>query len=325
MPGQSTGRDLHIDMPLSQVAMRYRPEGMIADQIAPTVNVPKQSDSYYVWNIADVFRVVDDYRAPGREARTMTRSMSSATFFCKNHALKYPLPYEDIANADAKEVFASRGAIAESILDQLYLNWEYRVAQQCTSGSNCGSYSAVASGWNDGTEGNSDPTADIDTAIYNVQGVTGIRPNSIIFGTNAWKTYHRHAGVVKAIYGNTGDTGGGRARVPGVEGVKALHNLERVLIGGAYYNTGDENQSASLSALWDDSVLVYYAPMTPRKDKASFMYTFDWAKVKGFNRQAQVFDVPRNGAEEIQVGYYQDEKITGSGLSFLLTGVNSSQ
>jgi hypothetical protein len=55
------------------------------------------------------------------------------------------------------------------------------------------------------------------------------------------------------------------------------------------------------------------------------MYSFDWNKVKGFNRQAQVFDRPRNGAEEVQIGYYQDEKITGKDLSFLITGVNSSQ
>lgn len=322
MAGQATGRDLHIDRPLSNIMMRYRPSGFIADQIAPTVTVNKQSDSYYVWDIADVFRVIDDYRAPGREALTMTRTMSSATFFCKNHALKFPLVYEDLVNADAKELFLSRQAIGEQIKDQLMLNMEYRVAMQCTSGSNVGSYTTVASAWNDPTVGNSDPISDIDTAIENVKGVTGIRPNSVIFGHNAWLTFRRHDQIIKAIFGNSAV---GSARVPQEGGVKALFDIERVLIGGAMYNSNPENQSASLSELWDDQVLVYYAPLTPRKDIASFMYSFNWDKVKGFNMQAQIFDSPKKGAEEVQLGYYQDEKITGNTLAFLITGCNSSQ
>lgn len=320
MPGQSTGRDLHIDRPLSQVAMRYRPMGFIADQIAPTVPVNNQSDSFYVWNIEDVYRIVDDYRAPGREARRITRSLSSDTFFCKNYALKESIVYEDMVNADAKEIFANRSAAAEAVLDQLYLNWEYRVAMQVTSGSNCGSYSAVASAWSD--KDNSDPIGNIDTGIENIAGLTGFRANSIIYGRNAWKSFRRHNDVIKAIFGNSAV---GKARVPTFDGVRALFDVDRVLVGGAYYNSSQENQSASLASLWDDMCLIYYAPMTPRKDVPSFMYSFDWNKVKGFNRMAQVFDEPKRGAEDVQVGYYQDEKITGASLSFLITGVNSSQ
>lgn len=321
MSGQSTGRDLHVDIPLSQVAIKYRPEGFIADQLAPSVGVNKQSDSYYVWNIADAHRVIDDYRAPGQKARSMTRSVSSDTFFCKNHALSHPLPYEDIINADAAEVFTGRSIVAESILDQLYLNKEYRLAMQCTSGSNVGSYTTVASAWNGS---GSDPIADIDTAIDNIMGVTGVRPNSIVFGWNTWKSLKRHADIIDGVYGDGAAQRGG-ARVPGMDGIKSLFGLERALIGGTYYNSADENQSASLSALWNDVCLLYYAPMTPRKDKPSFMYSFDWDKVKGFNRQAQVFDKPDRGAEKVQVGFYEDNKITASALGFLITGCNSSQ
>lgn len=324
MPGRTTGKDLHIDRPLSQVAMRYRPEGMIADQIAPTVSVPNKSDSYYVWNIADVLRVVDDLKAPSREANVLTRSISSDTFNCIGRALKTATPYEDLANADAKEIIVSRSSNVEALKDQLMLNYEYRVAMQCTSGSNVGSYSTVASAWNDKTAGNSDPIADIDTAIDNVMGVTGVRPNSIIFGWNTWKSIKRHADIIDGIYGDGASTRGG-ARIPSYDGIKNLFNLDRVLVGGTYYNSGDENQSASLSALWDDMCLVYYAPMAARKDKPSFMYSFNWDKVKGANMQAQVFDRPVKSAEEVQLGYFQDEKITASALGFLITGCNSSQ
>ena len=40
--GLSTGRDLHIDNWLSQVAINYRPPDMVADLIFPIVNVQKE-------------------------------------------------------------------------------------------------------------------------------------------------------------------------------------------------------------------------------------------------------------------------------------------
>ena len=321
MPGRSTGADLHINQPLSQIAMAYRPEGFIADQIAPTVIVPKKSDSYYIWEIADVFRTVDDLKAPGREANIITRSISSGTFNCIARALKEPISYEDIANADAKELFASRQAAAEAVKDKLLLNMEVRVGTQVTSGTNCGSYSTVASAWNTAGAGNN-PIGNIDTAINNVWGLTGIRPNSILFGQTAWESFSRNSNVISLAFG---ESAVGNARIPAYENVKAMFNMERVLVGGAYRNTNQENQAAALSRIYADSVLVYYAPMAPRRDKASFMYSFNWNAVPGYNWQVRVFDRPTLDEEHVQTGYYQDEKITGKNLSFLITNVNCSQ
>ena len=63
--GAATGRDLHIDVTLSNMAMGYRPEGFIADMIFPTVLVPKQSDLYNIFDRGDRLRVEDTTRAPG--------------------------------------------------------------------------------------------------------------------------------------------------------------------------------------------------------------------------------------------------------------------
>jgi hypothetical protein len=55
------------------------------------------------------------------------------------------------------------------------------------------------------------------------------------------------------------------------------------------------------------------------------MYSYRWAAGGLPNMQAErhPFD-PKTKSEEVEVGYYQDEKITGSDYSFLLTAVNSS-
>lgn len=318
----STGRDVHIDTALSNVAIAYRPEGFIADQIAPQVPVAKQHDLYYVWDKADAFRTEDDKRAPGTEANIITRSMSSESYFCDNYALKDSIPWEDVANADKGFVFTERGARIEGLKDKLLLNWEYRVGKQVTSGSNVGSYSAVASAWTTYST-NSDPIGDIKTAILNVEDSTGYKPNSIIFGGYAWRHFREHAEVIKRIYGDS--AGPGAARIVTRDQTKAIFELERILVGGAYYNSADEGQTIDLSQIWHDNVLVYFAPMNPRRDKPSFMYSFRWDKVRGLNMAAEIHVDSKKKADEVELGYYQDEKITSSELGFLITGVGSSQ
>jgi len=321
MAGGFAGRDVHIDVPLSNVAIAYRPEGFIADQLFPIVSVKKQSDGYYVWDIADAYRRENALRAPGTEANVIERSVSSGTYFAKNYALKDRIPYEDIENADAGFIFVERGSRAEFIKDKLYLDWEYRVASTMTSGSNVGSYSAVASAWSD--RANAAPVSDINTAIQVVEDMTGMRPNSIAFGRYAWRQFRESDQVIGRLFGD--GTNGKDARVVNQAMVKSLFEVERVLIGGGYINSADEGQTETLAQIWNDNVVVYYAPLTPRKDKPSFAYSFRWDAVQGMNMQAEVFQLPRAKAEEVQLGYYQDEKVTAKKLAFLLTGVGSSQ
>lgn len=310
-----TGRGTHVNIPLSNIAIAYRPEGFIADQIAPIVPVNKQSDSYYVFDIADAYRVENSYRAPGTEANRITRSLSSGTYFAKNYSLKDHIPYEDIENADAKELMFARNSRAEYIKDKLMLDMEYRVALSVTSGTNVGSYGTPVSYWTDWT--NSDPIGDIVTAVGVVQDRMGIKPNSIVFGQTAWRNFRNHDDVLSRLFG-TG-TWGNSPRLASVDKVKDLLEMERVLIGGAYYSSTQEGQAASLAKIWDKKAVLYYAPMTPRIDKPSLLYAFRWNKIKGMDMVAEVFDVPQAKAEQVQLGYYQDEPITGKGLGFVLT------
>ena len=141
----ATGHDLHIDVPLSNVVVAYRPYGMVADKIAPIVPVPKQSNSYLIWSQADYWSSEDDKRAPGTEANKITRNVSSDTYNCDNYALKESLVLEDRENMDDAYVSELRTNKAKFLKDKLMLNWEVRVASQLTNTANVGSSSAVAS------------------------------------------------------------------------------------------------------------------------------------------------------------------------------------
>jgi hypothetical protein len=319
-----TGRDLHIDVALSNVALNYRPQGMIADMVAPIVGVPKQSNLYPIWSQADAFRVEADQRGPGTEARIVHRNVSSGNYFAKNYALKADLTLEDMENADDAFLQGMREGKVNFILDKLMLGWEKRVGLACTSGSNVYSYSGPASAWTDLRDGYSDPISNIITKQNMIQDVSGYRPNAIVMGGQAWRYFRRHQNVIRAVYGDM--AGGMSGRQLNIANAKALLEVDYFAVGDAYYNTAEEGQSASLASIWKDYTLIYYRPPAASVDVPSFMYTFRWQKpgIPQMQVERHPWD-PKTKKEEIEAGYYQDEKITSSALAALIITCNSAQ
>jgi hypothetical protein len=142
-------------------------------------------------------------------------------------------------------------------------------------------------------------------------------------GGQAWRVFRRHQNVIRAVYGDL--AGGMSGRQINIANAKALLEVDYFAVGDAYYNTADEGQSASLSSIWKDHVLVYYRPAEASIEVPSFIYTFRWSKpgIPQMQVERHPWD-PKTKKEEIEAGYYQDEKIVSSALGALLTNVTSS-
>jgi len=314
----AVGRDLYLDVPLSNIMVKHRPKGMIADMIFPIAQVNKQSGTIVEFSRADALRIEDDIRAPGTEAKRITRSVSSQPFYCNNYALKDGVTIEDRANADpiyANEMFANRGLY---LTDKLLLNWENRVASKVTSGSNVGSYAAVASAWTDAT--NSDPVADVLTGLDVVNDTIAVRPNRIVFGDLAWRNFRRSEKVRNSIYGSTNAQG-----YPSIDQIKDLLEVDWIGVGRAFKNTGTEGLAESLNRIWADHVLVFYAPENPSREEPSFGYSLRLAAPGIPNMQVErhPFDSHKK-TDDVEVGYFQDERVTGAAYGYLITNVTSS-
>lgn len=313
----ATSHDVHVDALLSEMAIGYRPGGFIADMIFPTVVVPKQSNIYTIFSRADRLRQQKTARAPGTEARVITQDVTSGTYYAKNYALKYPVTIEDRANADPIYVSGLYEARAQFILDHLMLDWEIRDASMVTSTTNVGSSSAVGSAW---TGSGADPLGDVNTAIDNVHYSTGMHPTDVVFGVEAWKAFRRHSTVRNLIFGT--NNGGG---YPNQAQVAALLEVQRVHVGGSFQNTGGEGLTESLSRVWGDHCLVYYRPEAPTIERPSFAYNFRWQQPGLPQMVAERHPYnSRTHSEEVEIGYYQDELITGADYAFLVTNVTSS-
>ncbi len=315
------GRGIHVDRHLSQVAMNYRPSGFIMDKIYPMVKVDKQSDMIKTYNQADLFRRDNTDRAPGTEANLVGFQVSSDSYICKNYALKTNVTIEDRANADPAFLHDLEGGRVSFITDKLLLDWEVRGATQATTSSNVSTQASVASAWTDHT--NSAPLEDIWAVMDAVEDATGYRPNRIAFSGVAWRNFSRNDDVIDKVH-KAGVTGGA---LPATEVQAAqLLEVEMVSVAKAFYNSAEEAQSMSLGQIWGDNVLMYHTPARASLDFPSFAYSFRWAGKGLPNMTVERHPYDRKTkSDELEIGYYQDEKITGSALGALISWTGCSQ
>lgn len=315
---QATGRDLHVDAMLTEIAINYRPSGMIADQIAPTVSVAKETNVYPVFSRGEAYAIEDTMRARGTEAKRVTRSVGSGAYAVKNYALAYDLTIEDRANMDPAFSFELEAGATRYLQDKLMLDWDRRVLSMVGTTANVSTGFTVNSAWS----GAGDPVVHLWAAQEQMMLQTGLKPNSMVFGWRAWNQFRRNANVRNLIKG-TNNGGGFVSR----DNARDILELDRLLVAGGFYNLQNEAQTASLSLNpLADSVLIYYAPLSPSRETPSFMYSFRWTAPELGTPMAVIrhaFDT-RKRIEGIELQYYQDEKITGSDYGALLRNVNVS-
>lgn len=319
--GISTGRDLHIDQALTNVALNYRPAGMIADMIAPIITVAKETDLYPVFSQKEALAIEDTKRARGALAHRITRSVSSEGYRAENYALAYDVPIEDRANVDAAYAFELESGAARYLVDKLVLDWDNRVLQAVGSATNVSTGFLTGSSWVGATNG--DPISMIWKAMEQVQGTTAYKPNSLLFGWRAWNYFRRNEKARNYVLGN--NNGGGAVTRSQTQ---EAFEVDRLLVSMAFKNTANEAQAISLGNTFpSDAVLIYYAPPAPSREVPSFMYSFRW-QAPGLPAPLAVERHPydsKRKVESIEAGFYQDEKITSSALGALLLGVGSAQ
>lgn len=309
--GQSTGRELHVDRHLTNLAINYRPQNLIADQIAPVVPVEKQSDMYPVFNRNEFFSLEDTARAPGTEAKKITRSVSSGQYFAKNQALGRDIPIEDIANMDDVLRYELDSGAARYLIGKLGLGWEARVLNLAATTASVSSVFVCSSAWNVAGANAGDAFLMIQQMIEYVQGQTGQRPNSLLFGWRAWNFFKRNAPVRNLING----VNNGKGLVTRQQ-AQNLFEVDRFLVSEALFHSQNEGQTGTptLANPVENSVFAYFAPPNVSRDDPSWFYTFRWqnsALPAPLVVERHPYD-SRKKMETIEAGYYQDEKVVGT-------------
>ena len=310
-----TARDVHIDVPLSNIAVEAFSTGdFIAPQLFPVVDVRKQSDKYYtITRNSWLRRPANTLRAPKQASARVEFDVSSDAYFADNYALGTENAHEVIANAD--DPIQLRARSTRFLVDALMRDQELRIANQVTSISNIGSGVALAGVNRWSQYASSDPVSDVTTGHAFIRQNTGLLPNTMLLDFDTYQTVRRHP-VLLDMYKYT--QGG---LVNDAE-LKSVFKVDRLLVSNAIYNAALENAASSMVNIWGNNCLLCHVSPNPTGVRtATFGLAFRWLNpelpapwgVRVWNDPD-----PSKRVEITETSYYADEKIVAPQLAYLI-------
>jgi hypothetical protein len=308
----STGRTLHVDVPLSNVLINRRPSGFIADQFIPITPVGKQSDMYYKFRHGEWARYEAGLtlRAPRTEPRKVHFTVASDTYFAHNYALGTDWSVEDEVNADSILNWASNHGVF--LMDRLMMDYEYRIAQFAVNTSNVRTVTQVGCAW---TLNQAPIWTQMLAYKENFRQATGMLPNLLVIPEAIKRHVNANSQLVSVLFG---DRGG----IPTLQQLAGLLEIEKVLVPQVQVNTFGEqetiNTSWSYADVWGgDSIWMANVKTLAGKETDTWINAFRWTNpALGVPMAAERFpyDAKRK-AYDMQVGYYQGEKVVSPDLA----------
>lgn len=320
MPAPATGRDLHVDVALSNLVVGRRPEGFIADKLLPVTNVSKQTDRYYKFDHLEWYRNAPEgtLRAPGTEAKKVHMSVSSDSYYAPNYALGTDWPVEDEVNADQVLQWSRSNALF--LQDRLMTDYEKRVADLAVASSNVATIFVATSGWNSAAR----------TALTDMLGwrdsfkdITGLMPNTMIVPRKLMTKLRLNDQIRDTLFG---DRGG----LATADQIGALLDIPNVLVPMAQVNTAVENspQDGTFADIWDGNGNMWFAKI----DTLQGMFTDTW--LQAYRWTSPLFNTPfavqrhpfdaKKKKYEIEVGYYQAEKVVSNDLAIRISSLTAT-
>jgi hypothetical protein len=259
MPGTKNTRDLQlVDAVLTNLARAYKPQGMIYDQVFPTIPVELDSGRYPIFDgffDDDVDNKVSD-RALTPE---VDFAWSTDTYYCEDYRLKATITRKEERNAHS--VVRLRQTKLEIVLMRMALRRERRAAAvlkkisagtpgQLTSGA------APSTNWDQAT---ATIETDIKTGAMAVRDLTGMVTNTMVIPFKVAYEMAMQEDIRALLRWDVTGTEHkvlelGDRLLPGV-----IHG-HRVIIPGGMYNTAKEGATRSLSDIWGDDVRLLYYP-----------------------------------------------------------------
>lgn len=299
-----------IQEDLTAIAIAFRNQRMIADDVLPRVGVGSQVFRYNLYNQSDDFTVpntlVGRKGATPRAEWNATRAQSETVDF----GLEDALPVMDIEQGRRQNMDV-RGRTTSFLTNLLMLDREIRVAATVFNTSNfvAGNQATLSgtSQWSDYT--NSNPLS----AIMSALDVPLMRPNLAVFGQDTWRVLRQHPRIVEAVRG----TGAG-VNAQGTitqQQLAELLEIEAVYVGQGFLNTARKGQTASYSRVWGKHAAFLYRDSLASADQGT---TYGFSAQFGDRLAMSYFDpnAGMRGSEVLRVGESVIETVSAPALGY---------
>ncbi len=287
--------ELQFSRPLTEVAVEYKNEAMIGDQVITEIPVIEESFSYQTFSAARRFVVVNDHATQNGDVPETKSKRGRATGLTEDRALRQPVNAL-VENASGVLGYSEKAVVLEEVLDSQDLANEQRVITFLEDDTNfiAGNIDAApAIKWDQ--YATATPLADIDAMKRRLV----VPPNCEIVGAcsrDVWAHISLCNTVLDAVkYVMIG----GLAEVAPIA---ARLGLSDILIGGAWRHDGeltDEEADLDLSRMWGEGFYLTVRPkgtVTPSRNRPAFAYNFR-LRLKGSTRRVYEYQAPSRGGD----------------------------
>lgn len=314
----ATGRNLHVDTPLSNLFVAaFETQGdFVAAQLFPTVPVGKQSDRYYVLKKENWLKLHTTYRAPRTRANRIEFDISSGSFFCDNYALGAEIALEDLANADT--ALSIRQSNIALVTRGLLADWENRAAViATTSGNHVAAPVRNTSGpaaWDSVLS--ADLIEQLGAGHDAIFASTGLRANTLVLDYQSYMYAKRNQRLASRFqYRNNGPV-----HVSDPQMLESFM-VDKLLIARSQKNTANL-PAGSTTSIWGPTALLCRTEPGLSLMTATYGLSMRWTAPELGIPLAVTTDV-EDGAgkrkiEILEAGLYQDEKIIASDLGYFI-------
>lgn len=313
-----TAGNVHVNTPLTNFGQKYlqSDDVFVSLRAMPNLPVAKQSDTYYEFDKGDFWRTQNTKRADGAESGGGGFTTSTSPYFCDVYAWHKDITERQEANADP-QITLQQSAV-QYVNQILMIDREIKFADTFMSSANW--TSSLNTHW---VAANGDPTTEVKTAKRTIQGLTGKRPNKMIFGRQAWDTLTENDSILSRI------TGGANNAMPAMVMrtlIAQLFEIDEIFIMDAVKNTAIEGASDSLSFIGGDDALLYYAPNVVTGQEPTAGLQFSWTGLLGNTpngMRIKRIDAPLREAERIEGQMAYDYKVTAPDLGYMFLTVSA--
>ena len=288
------------------VGFQQAQDRFVAMRAFPAIPVTNDSGTYYQFTQKYWFTDTMSYRAPGGQFPRGEFGVETGTFATLQYALEYAIADETRANSQVPmdlETAAVRWLNQKSLIRK-----EAAFSADFMKTSVWGTDGSVTAKFSDYDD--SDPVKDIDTAVRTVSNATGFTPNTAIMGFIVHQRLRNHPDLIDRIKYVV------QASMANIDNaLSAVFGIPNWLVSRASYNSANEGQTASYSAIIDDDILVCYVTPSPGIFDASAGYTFAWGGGGGTGSIYNVRDAKVH-ADLIQIKEQWDQVKVAAGLGY---------
>jgi len=251
--------------------------GYVATQVFPVIDVQSQAGNFGKIPLEQLLQQRDTKRAPGSGYARGNWTFDKAVYATEEHGAE-----EAVDDREAKmysEYFVAEQISTLRAFSSVLRNAEQRVADavfNTTTWTGSSLTTAVATPWS--TLASAVPITNVEAAVQKVYDNSGLWANALIINRKVFRNLRNCSSIIDRI--NASGAGSpSKASDVTVEMLKAVFDLDYVIVAGTSKNGAKEGQTASPSQIWSSSyAMVCKIATSPDMREPCIGRTFHWSQ-----------------------------------------------